>query len=259
MAQFDKNKEQLMLNNRHLYEVVMMADKDGNIINNGGSLSNINLASGLVEGYSAINKFGFNLTLGNNGFESIWDGSNLYTYPTNATVAAVTGNAPGAVISIQGLDENYNLIVEAVPVGSSSIAQFIRVFRASVIVPPIGADTNEHDITITVDGIAAAKILADNGQTLMSIYTIPAGKTGYLTKLQGSVDKSTDIKFKLMAKPINGAFNVKGMFGTFGVPFEYEYTVPLRFTEKTDIEVRAQSGNSCGAGATFDIILIDNV
>ena len=44
MAQFDKTKEQLLVNNRHLYEVVMLADKDGNFINSMGSLTNINLA-----------------------------------------------------------------------------------------------------------------------------------------------------------------------------------------------------------------------
>ena len=56
----------------------------------------------------------------------------------------------------------------------------------------------------------------------------------------------------------DGAINIKGQFGTFGSPIDHNYPVPLKFEEKTDIEVRAVAGNSCGAGATFDIILVDN-
>ena len=257
MAQFDKNKEQLLVNNRHLYEVVMLADKDGNFINNMGSLTNINLAGGLLEGYSSINKFGYKETLGN-GLETIWDSSGVYVYPSNPTPATVTGSDTGAIVSIQGLDQDYNLVVEAVPVGQSSVATFLRVFRATVIVPAAGQITNVSDITITVDGVTAAKITAGKGQTCMSVYTVPAGKTGYLLQLQCSVDKSTDVIFQLLARPFGGAFNVKGVFGTFASPVNYKYSVPLVYTEKTDIEVRAESGNSCGAGAVFDLVLVDN-
>ena len=63
--------------------------------------------------------------------------------------------------------------------------------------------------------------------------------------------------FKIMAKPVDGAFNVKGQFGTAGVPITYDYPVPLQFSEKTDIEIRATSGNN-GAGAVFDLIILDN-
>ena len=46
--------------------------------------------------------------------------------------------------------------------------------------------------------------------------------------------------------------------GTFGIPFTYQYPVPLRFEEKTDLEIRADSGNTCGGNAMFDLILVDN-
>ena len=262
MAQFSVNrKSHYLSSNRDLHEVVMIADKDGNINSGGGALTNINLAGGLIEGYSSINKFGYNEDLGNNGFESIWDGSSVYSYPASpepCVVASANGPQTGAVVEIQGLDAGYNLIVESVPVGASSSASFIRIFRAILTTPPVGEETNTADINLLINGSIAATILDGAGQTLMAIYTIPAGKTGYLTKLFCSVDKSTDVVFRLMARPEGGAFNVKGQFGTFGVPLTYEYTVPLVFTEKTDIEIRAQSGNTCGAGAIFDIILVDN-
>ena len=92
----------------------------------------------------------------------------------------------------------------------------------------------------------------------MAVYTVPAGKTDYLMKLQASPDKNTDVLFKLVVKEFGGAFLTKGVFGTFGVPVTYDYPVPLRFPEKTDIEIQGKAGNTCGAGALFDVILVDN-
>ena len=92
----------------------------------------------------------------------------------------------------------------------------------------------------------------------MALYTVPAGKTAYLLKVHFNVTKSTDIEFRLVVKPFGGAFNVKGQFGTFGVPVEYNYPVPLRFEEKTDIELECLAGNTCAAGGLFDLILVDN-
>ena len=37
----------------------------------------------------------------------------------------------------------------------------------------------------------------------------------------------------------------------------YDYPVPLEFDEKTDLEVRIKAGATTGAGAIFDLILID--
>jgi len=39
------------------YQVVMLADKDGNLLNSFGASANIPIAAGSVEGYSHINKF----------------------------------------------------------------------------------------------------------------------------------------------------------------------------------------------------------
>ena len=92
----------------------------------------------------------------------------------------------------------------------------------------------------------------------MALYTVPAGKTAYLLKVHFNVTKDTDVQCRLMARPFGGAFNVKGLFGTFGVPIEYNYPVPLVFTEKTDIELQVLCGNTAAAGGLFDLILVDN-
>jgi hypothetical protein len=260
MAQYSVNRG-LHYNggNNDIHEVVMLADKDGNIINSAGAASNIPIASGLVDGYSHINKFGFNPSIGSGSWETVYDGSNVYTYLTTAGVAAIASDDPldnGKTVEIQGLDENYNLVVEDVLIGASSITTFLRIFR--MIFKNGTVASNDGLITATVGGAVKASILEGKGQTLMSLYTVPAGKTAYLLKVQFNVTKNTDVQCRLMSKPFGGAFNVKGLFGTFGVPVEYDYPVPLVFTEKTDIELQVLAGNTCAAGGIFDLILVDN-
>ena len=265
MAIWNKLTQALNTNNTAQYEVVMLADKDGNILNSSGAASNIPIAAGEVGGYSHINKFGYSDDIQN--LSTIWDGSNVYTYSSSAgtiTVAsdAATNGDDGAVIEVQGLDADYNIVVQDITISGSTgtgTTDLIRVFRARVKTPASGETSNVGDIEIDIDAQLRAKILEGNGQTLMVVYTVPAGKTAYLLNLTMSIDKNVDVIYKLMARPYNdGAFNIKGQFGTFGSPIDHNYPVPLKFEEKTDIEVRAEAGNSCGGGATFDLILVDN-
>lgn len=219
----------------------------------------IQIASGLVINTSHINKFGYNPGLSSN-LETVHDAGGLYSYIETAGPATVAGGGQdsGAVISVQGLDENYDQVTESVTVGGTSSTNFIRVFRARVESHPT-AEVNNNNITITVDGAVRATILADKGQTLMALYTIPRRTTGYLVKFQGSIEKSQEVIFKLFSRPIdNGVFNLKGQFGSFASPITYDYPVPLLFKEKTDIEVRAQAGATAAGGAIFDLILVRN-
>lgn len=217
----------------------------------------INIASGRAIRHSHINKFGYNPDLGNS-YETVHDAGGVYSYISTAGVASVTGSSDsGAVIEVQGLDADYNNVKENITVGSTGSINFIRVFRARVKSLTSGT-TNAGNITVTVDSAVRATILAGNGQTLMAVYTVPKGKRGYLIKFQGSIDKNQECIYKLFARPVdNGAFNLKGQFGTFGVPITYDYPIPLEFDEKTDIEIQAKAGATSGGGAIFDIILVD--
>ena len=263
MAIWNKTRQSLNTNNDQQYEVVMSADKDGNILNSFGTASNIPIAAGEVGGYSHINKFGYSNNI--SSLSTIWDGSNLYTYSSSAGTVTVSGTSDddSAVIEIQGLDTNYNVIIQDVTLDAdgngTASTNLIRVFRARVKTPASGQTTNTGLLNINIGGAVRAKILAGSGQTLMAVYTVPAGKTAYLLNLTLYVDKNVDVIYKLIAREIDdGGFQIKGQFGTFGTPLVYNYPVPLKFTEKTDIEIQADAGNTSGGGAIFDLILVDN-
>jgi len=158
---------------------------------------------------------------------------------------------------VEGLDVNYNIISEETTIGGTTTAEFYRIYRAYMT-----GDQNENDVTFSIGGTSYAIILADNGQTLMTTYTVPAGKTAYLMQLTCTMDKANaPTYFRLMSRPVdNGtSFNIKSQLGSQGGnPVNFEYAVPLRFPEKTDIKVDVITQGAVGVGATYDLILVDN-
>jgi len=222
----------------------------------------IDIARGLIVDTSHINKFGF--TGANaNGTATVWDGNGttaVYPYPIAGlvSVSSSSGTDDGETIEVQGLDDQFNAVTETLTIGSgTSTASFSRVFRARMI-------TAGNVGTISIDqGVnLAAQILPSNGQTLMAVYTIPAGYTGYVAKFQGSMDKANvDVKFKLYCREPNdnGVFRLIGQWGSQGGnPVGYEYPVPLRAPEKSDLRVDVTTGAACACGAIFDVVLIKN-
>lgn len=247
--------------NFDLHEVIMLADQNGNIINSFGSASNIPIAAGEVTGYSHINKFG--ATDGDVTAGTVWDGnsgSTTYPYPANSvlTLAGADDTSDdGEAVEVQGLDASYNSVTETINIGSSGSTVFSRVFRASMVSTP-----NGQDINISQSGTVVAKILDGLGQTLMSVYTVPAGKTAYLLTLHMGSDKaSTNSRmiYRLFARPTGGTFNIKANFNAAGgQSLDIEYPVPLKFEEKTDLKVDVVAGQATQVSATFDLILVDN-
>jgi hypothetical protein len=243
MAIWNKDSQSYLANNKTLFEAVVVAPF---------------VSAGLPVGQEHINKFGYTGT-DVNGTATVWDGCGTtaqYPYPSSGVVAITSssGTDTGETVEVQGLDGDYNQVTEDINVGSTGATTFSRIFRARM-----KDATNVGIITINQGGSLAAQILAGNGQTLMAVYTIPAGKTGYLLKFQGSADKSTAVQFKLFARPFGDAFNLKGQWGTQGGNVvTYDYPIPLSFTEKTDIKIDVTTAANCGCGGIFDLLLVDN-
>lgn len=261
MAQYTIQSDKYLANNNKIYEVVMLSDKDGNIINSFGSASNIPIAAGSVDGYGHINKFG--ATDGDITAGTIWDGNSAavtYPYPSNSVIAVASTSNSGASVLVEGLDANFESVSETINIGSTGSTVFSRVFRAIMV------DTNnDADVSLSMGGTVAAKIIEDQAQTLMAVYTVPAGKTAYLLKTQMGSDKASTnaaLKYSLKARDTDdgNVFQIKGIsYAAGGQNVVVDYPIPLQFTEKTDIRIdviASSGGQTCSA--TFDIILVDN-
>ena len=235
----------------------------------------LNVSRGKVRGTYHIIKFGENLDV-DGSMETIWDGGGLYTYLTNAATVTVTStdnddaaSGTGArTVTVEGLDANYNQVSETLTVGGSAgSVEFLRVFRAFVETSG-SSGSNEGIISITQGATTLAQIRSVGspfstglGQTFMSLYTVPAGYTGYIYQLNISTAKSDGNIFLVKRGPNdNGSWRSQDIVHANQNSIERNYKFPIKIDEKTDIEVRAVSTtNNMKCAATLCILLVQNV
>ena len=226
----------------------------------------LEIAKGQINKLSHINKFGYNTAVGAS-YEVLTDLGTHVLPTTAAAVSVVSSSANDAAagtgartLEVQGLDANYNLQTSTITLnGTAAVTTgsdtYLRVFRMRVLTAGTG-ETNAGAITASIGGSDIAQIKAEVGQTLMGVYTVPAGHNVYLTKFQASLSKNQEAQVQLRTKAADdGAWQVKGQFGTFANTVEYEYTVPLLITQKTDIQFRAKAGATSEMGIVFDMLL----
>jgi len=229
---------------------------------------------GKVPGYSMVNKFGYNSSIGSGAFETIWETGNDYPWQSSAvTVDVVSDNANDDVagtgartLRIQGLDGSYNFAEETVDMdGTTTVTTtqtFLRVFRMSVETAGTSGN-NEGTITVTYTGGSdvAATITAGNGQTLMTLYTIPAGYTGYLLSMNISSGKDQEMQFKFIQRDnsvTNAAFQTKQFLDVRGGQTTVIFNAINVIPQKSDIYVSGKSNSTSSASASFDLLLVQD-
>lgn len=242
----------------------------------------LQVARGQITYHEFIHKFGFYDSVDTN-LTTIWSQGGVYSYLSVASTlyissssTADTGAGTGArTVTVSGLDNNFDQKVETVTLNGQSGVELngSTWFRVNRIVvntagsgganagvlyvgteasPSSGVPTNKYAI-----------VLAGDNQTLMCIYTVPRGYTAFITQKDVSASSSAG-KFailSLVARPFGGVFNVKDRVLSSQGYSSISYPYPLKFTEKTDIEVRAKADSAGGtvtASAALDIVIIQN-
>ena len=235
------------------------------------------VAKGDFTGYTNISKFGANPSVKSGGWETLWEGSTLYPWPTAAETLDIVSSSTnddlvgtGArTIEIQGLDASWNLQTVTYDMdGTTTVTtaeSFRRVFRARVVTAgTLEANSGTITITNTTTGDTLAIIgvnVTGNGQTLMACYTIPAGKTGYIININFSSAKDNEHRFKLLTRDntvTNAAWNVKEYASARGGFNEWRKYAINKVTEMTDIDLQAIASAASAANGGFELILIDN-
>lgn len=232
---------------------------------------NLNIARGLVKGTSFNHKFGAVPALSINTTGSVWDVEDtLYPWTALDTPAVINVERTnvadeGHSVTIQGLDSDYNFVEETITIsGTDTLGTtlFRRVNRAFCTA---GGATNAGDINIeagAAGGTVVARITEDKGQTLMAVYTVPAGYTAYITQGVASVQAGGNATGDMMIRRfgqdtfrVGHSFEVTATGGSYFYPF----SVPVAVPEKSDIDIRAKAaGNNSRVTAAFDMILIKN-
>jgi hypothetical protein len=229
---------------------------------------------GKVPGYTMVNKFGYNPSIGSLAFETIWETGGNYPWQSTAvTVDVVSDNTNDDVagtgartLRIQGLDGSYNFAEETVDMdGTTTVTTtqtFLRVFRMSVETAGT-SENNEGTITATYTGGSdvAATITSGNGQTLMCLYTIPANYTGYLLSMNISSGKDQEMDFKFIQRDnsvTNGAFQTKQFLNVRGGQTTVIFNAINIIPQKSDIYVSGKASSTSSSSASFDLLLVQD-
>jgi hypothetical protein len=229
---------------------------------------------GKVPGYSMVNKFGYNSSIGSGAFETIWETGDDYPWQSSAVTVDVVSDdtnddvaGTGArTLRIQGLDGSYNFAEETVDMdGTTTVTTtqtFLRVFRMSVeTAGTSGNNIGNISVTYTGGSDVAATITAGNGQTLMTLYTIPAGYTGYLLSMNISSGKDQEMEFKFIQRDnsvANAAFQTKQFLDVRGGQTTVIFNAVNVIPQKSDIYVSGKASSTSSASASFDLLLVQD-
>lgn len=232
----------------------------------------LRVASGRVNHYSIITKFGTNEAVGTST-EDVWSPGGTLTYLTAAATleaisSSVNDTAAGSgaqTIRVYGLDANLEVITEDITMNGTSATtattqSFFRVYRAFVLTCGTYGGTNAGTITIRVSsgGSTQAEIAYHSamaigaGQTMGTHYTIPADYTAYIVGMRLDVATTKSINYSILVR--ENANDVTTPFTSWRTLFHAHGAtsdnlvppVPMAIPEKTDVRVVAvaDSGTS---------------
>ena len=225
----------------------------------------LQVARGQIPGHSTLFKYGYNPNIVNVN-ETIWDVGGIYAYPSSAVKMTATStdgaNDEDVQVVISGLDADYNELTETVTLNGSGTAEtdgfFIRVFRAFIT----GAQTPLGTINITNTGTTYARITLGENQTLMAVYTVPAGKSLYInngTATHGTDTSGAFMTIRFMIRPPGEVFRTAVKVDVTGAELLFPFYYPLRLPEKYDLEVRAicNKNQINAVSATFEGVIVN--
>lgn len=226
----------------------------------------LQVSRGQIAWHNRLLKFGNNPAI-NEVEETVWEGGGLYVYPSSALTLTATSSAGATdsdvAIRVSGLDASYNEITDNIVLSGSGTAtttkQFFRVNRAFVT----GSKGLTGIVSFTNSGTTYATLNSDN-QTLMSLWTVPAGYTAYILQTDVTVLTEANNKFgtvRLVTRLPGSVFRTQDLFSAQNSDVVRTYTLPLPVPEKTDIEFRAVASSSNAnlhVSATFEIVYIKN-
>lgn len=197
----------------------------------------------------------------NNTRVDMWEGPTaLYVFPTTGqqmSLVSTSANDAAAgsgiqTIFVHALDSNYNPVDFTIALNGTTpvLTTQVNLFRingihAATVGSVSGVAAGDVSITNVGGTVTYGRIITGNNTARQAIFTIPAGKTGYLTHWQGSSGSATGTHFTQIAIRATQHIGIRlpGVFlgideqGTLNGGISVNYPIPIKFPEKTDIKM----------------------
>lgn len=226
---------------------------------------NIAVAQGRVPGVTGLSISGYRQS-SSTAFQPAWeDGAYVY-FPSAQVVRVWSDSASDTNVSvlINGLDANYVQQTETVVLtngttGVLTTKQFLRINSISLTRAPnnvglLHAGSSDKTITLAYIGTTANN---SAGRSQMTIYTVPAGYTFYLTQSNWFINASQPAAYRSWTQSPDGLINI---VLTFPILDQYNSTkiVARPYAEKTDIQWQASVPQNTAIGGQIEGYLISN-
>ena len=245
----------------------------------------IDATRGAITGFSTERVFGRNPDIDTGTSpEDLWAYGGTYTYSTSAVIYYISSTNAGdnQTVKIVGLDGSYNEQTVTVTLNGQTKTQigtgetFIRLFEVENTGSTDWAgdiyvyedDTVTGGIPNTVTKIRGFAEFEDN-HSEGARFTIPAGKTGYLVKVYGGINKgilgsnTKDVNVNLWVREFGEVFVKELTYGvgkSNGGNIEIDLSMsPMVLNEKADVKLSAEvSDDNSDVYSGFSIVLVDN-
>lgn len=211
----------------------------------------LQVARGQIDGHSTVNIYGYQALVGTT-FIPVWENATAYTYPVAATQMNLAGTAGDtATIVINGLDANYLPISESVALnGATPVTTTKSYLRINSMNVSVGSATNPAGVVTLKDltnTTIYAQINAGVGRTQAGIYTVPAGYTYFLQRVNiyTSLNGNNFATYQNKTIAPNGVVQLTQQ-AAFPTTYEARRIMPRPILEKTDVQLMAKVNSSTG-------------
>lgn len=226
---------------------------------------NLAVAQGKVPGVTGLSISGYRLS-SSTAFTPAWEDGTYVYFPTAQAVRVWSASASDTNVSvlINGLDANYVQQTETVVLtngitGVLSTKLFLRINSISLTRAPnnvglIHAGNSNKTITLAYIGAITNN---SAGRSQMTVYTVPAGYTFYLTQSNWYINGNSPAAYRSYIQNPDGLVNI-----VLNFPILDQYNslkvVPRPYPEKTDIQWQASVANNTAIGGQIEGYLIKN-
>lgn len=222
------------------------------------------IAKGEVDGNTYRNIFGFAEGIGTN-YVTPWElaATTQYVFPSTAltmTLASDSASDTAVSILISGLDNDYNQISEVVALNGTTGVNTTRQYRRinDLITTSGNAVGN---VSATNGGVTYARIRAGVGRNQACLYTVPAGHTLFLCRIDAFSATASGSKYitYVNKNTLANGTSYRVAETTFANVMHIQRQTPFPIAEKTDLEFQVKFSSSTGEVGIFgEAILVRN-
>lgn len=232
----------------------------------------INIGRGVIPGKKNIKPFGRTVSNVNNTMVDIWDVGGTYVFPASPiqmqVVSSSASDASAGVgirtIEILYLDTNYNEVSTIVTLNGTTPVLTVptNILRINDVHTLTAGSTAQAVGNISIQsvggGVTYSQITAGRNTPFQTIYTVPAGKTLYITALHGGAratasghveEVSLRATCTLEGQLTPGIFQSKEIASVSDTSEYIPFTIPIKIAGMSDVKGSCMSDAS-NANAT---------